>query len=261
MAEQAIELALGWAPELAETHLAASLWRAREADYRGAAAALRLALSIAPTYAAAHEYLGQLQLEGGRTTNGLAHLEQARDLDPSLVFSFPAVARYHALRGDLDNFDSWVARYYEVESRPTDIPVRLIEARVAAWYERHEHSARIGAAMTKLMPPSSAMLAFAETLWCPNIDAEQLRARVERLLPLVPNPQFRVSMLQVACESALLHGHRALALEWLAAAGASTLADLDWLERCVMLEPLHGEAVYRGTVVTVQARVEAIWWR
>jgi serine/threonine-protein kinase len=75
------------------------------------------------------------------------------------------------------------------------------------------------------------------------------------------NAQFRVSMLQVACESALLHGHRALALEWLAAAGASTLADLDWLERCVMLEPLHGEAVYRGTVVTVQARVEAIWWR
>jgi TolB-like protein/predicted Ser/Thr protein kinase len=261
MAEQAIELALGWAPELAETHLAAANWRAQEGDYRGAAAALRLALSIAPTYAAAHEYLGQLQLEGGRTANGLAHLEQARDLDPSLVFSFPAVARYHALRRDLDNFDSWIARYYEVDPRPTDIPVRLIEARVAAWYGRHEHSQTIAAALSKLVPSTSPMLALVETLWCPDVDADELRARVDRLLPFLPNPQFRVSMLQVALESALLHGHRALALEWLAAAGASTLADLDWLERCVLLEPLHGEPVYRGTVLTVQARVEAIWWQ
>jgi serine/threonine protein kinase/Tfp pilus assembly protein PilF len=261
MAEQAIELALGWAPELAETHLAAARWKAQQGDYRGAAAALRLALSIAPTYAAAHEYLGQLQLEGGRTANGLAHLEQARDLDPSLVFSFPGVARYHALRGELDNFDSWIARYYETEPRPTDIPVRLVEARVAAWYGRHEHSQTVAAAMTKLMPPSSTMLAFVETLWCPDIAADELRGRVDRLLPFVPNPHFRTSMLQVACESALLHGHRALALEWLAAAAAGTLADLDWLERCVMLEPLHGEAAYRGTVMTVQARVEAIWWQ
>lgn len=261
LAEQAIELALGWAPELAETHLAAARWRAQGGDYRGAAAALRLALSIAPTYAAAHEYLGQLQLEGGRTRNGLDHLEQARDLDPSLVFSLPAVARYHALRGELDDFDSWIARYYEADPRPTDIPVRLIEARVAAWYGRREHSLTIAAALTKLLPATSPMLAFVETLWRSDIGADDLRARLERMLPYVPNPQFRVSILQVACESALRHGHPALALEWLASAGAGTLADLDWLERCVMLEPLHGETVYRGTVSTVQARVEAIWWQ
>jgi tetratricopeptide (TPR) repeat protein len=261
MAEQALELALGWAPELAETHLAAALWRAQESDYRGAAAALRLALSIAPTYAAAHEYLGQLQLEGGRAPNGLAHLEQAMVLDPTLLFSFPAIARYNALRGDLDSFDSWIARYYEASPRPTDIPVRLIEARVAAWYRRSEHMPTIAAALTKLFPATSPMLAFSETLWLPDLGADELRARVDRMLPFVPNPQFRVSILQVACESALLHGHRALALEWLAAAAAGTLADLDWLERCVMLEPLHGEPAYRGTVMTVQARVEAIWWR
>jgi serine/threonine protein kinase len=261
MAEQATELALGWAPELAETHLAAARWRALQADYRGAAAALRLALSIAPTYAAAHEYLGQLQLEGGRAANGLAHLEQALVLDPTLLFSFPAIARYHALRGDLDSFDSWIGRYYEADPRPTDIPVRLIEARVAAWNRRSEHIPTIAAALTKLFPSDSPMLALSETLWQPDIGADELRARVERMLPYVPNPQFRVSILQVACESALLHGHRALALEWLAAASAGTLADLDWLERCVMLEPLHGEAAYRGTVMTVQARVEAIWWQ
>ena len=42
MAEQAVELALGWAPELAETHLAAARWTAQFGDYRGAATALRL---------------------------------------------------------------------------------------------------------------------------------------------------------------------------------------------------------------------------
>jgi serine/threonine protein kinase len=261
MAEQALELALGWAPELAETHLAAARWRAQQADYRGAAAALRLALSIAPTYAAAHEYLGSLQLEGGRASNGLAHLEQALVLDPTLLFAFPAIARYHALRGDLDSFDHWIARFYEADPRPTDIPVRLIEARVAAWYRRHEHTPKIAAALAQLLSTYPPMLELSETLWLPEVDADELRARVERMLPYVPNPQFRVSILQVGCEAALLHGHRALALELLAAAAVGTLADLDWLERCVMLEPLHGEAGYRGTVMTVQARVEAIWWQ
>jgi eukaryotic-like serine/threonine-protein kinase len=264
MAEQSIELALGWAPELAETHLAAARWRAQQADYRAAAAALRLALSIAPTYAAAHEYLGQLQLEGGRARDGLAHLEQALDLDPSLVFCLPGIARYHALRGDLDSASTWIARYYEADPRPTDIPVRMLEARIAAWYGRQDHTPTLAAAVNKLLPPGSPgspMRDFVETLWRTDVDADELRTCVDRLLLYVPNPQFRTQMLQVACESAMLHGHQALALQWLEAAAAGTLADLDWLEHCVLLVPLHGEPGYRGTVMTVQARVEAIWWR
>ncbi len=261
LAEQAVEAALGWAPELAETHLAAAYWCGQRGDYRGAAASLRLALSIAPTYAAAHGYLGQLQLEGGRTSEGISHLEQALDLDPSLVFTLPSIARWHALRGDLDSFDHWSSRYYEVEPRPTDIPVRMIEARVAAWYRREDRKPTIAAAIAKLMMPGSTLLAFAETLWSTDIAADDLRERVDRMLPYVPNPQFRVGMLQIACESAMLHGHRALAIEYLELAGTSTLADLDWLERCVLLEPLRGEPVYRATVMTVQARVEAIWWQ
>ena len=261
LAEQAVEAALGWAPELAETHLAAAYWSAQRGDYRGAAAALRLALSIAPTYAAAHGYLGQMQLEGGRTNEGIAHLEQALDLDPSLVFALPSIARWHALRGDLESFDHWSGRYYEADPRPTDIPVRMMEARVAAWYGRDDRKPTIAAALGKLMPVSSTVFSFAETLWSTEITADDLRGRVDRMLPFVPNPQFRGSMLQVAVESAMLHGHRSLALDFMQAAAAGTLADLDWLERCTVLAPLHGEAVYRGTIMTVQARVEAIWWQ
>ena len=261
MAEQAVELALGWAPELAETHLAAARWTAQFGDYRGAATALRLALSIAPTYAAAHEYLGQLQLEGGRPTEGLAHLELALDLDPSLVFCLPAVARYHALRGELDEFERWIARYFQSGPRPTDVPVRMMEARVFAWYRRDAELAQTAEALASLLPPGSPMLEFCELLWRTDLDAEALDSRVERLLPFIPNPQFRVSMLQIAIEAALVRGHVDAALRWLEDAAKRTLADLDWLEHCVALASIRDQPIYRQTLVTAQARAEAIWWR
>jgi serine/threonine protein kinase/tetratricopeptide (TPR) repeat protein len=261
MAQQAVEAALGWAPELAETHLAAARWATQSGDYRGAAQSLRLALAIAPTYAAAHEYIGQLQLEGGRPKEGLEHLQLALELDPSLAFSLPAVARYYALRGELEPYDEWMARYFDTSPRPTDIPVRLLQARVAAWTSDAQRAEAAAEALAHLMPPGSPMFEFAAILWTEAMSEGELARRVETILPFVPNPNFRASILQIACEASVLRGHRALALRWLEHASSAPLADLDWLEHCVIFEGLREETLYRQSLATARARAEAIWWR
>ncbi|WP_146155453.1 serine/threonine-protein kinase [Enhygromyxa salina] len=261
MAEAAVEAALGWAPELAETHLASARWSTQAGDYRGAAQSLQLALSIAPTYAAAHAYIGQLQVEGGRPREGLDHLELGLELDPSHLFCLPAIARYHALRDDLDSFDRVIARFYANEHRPTDVPVRTLELRVGAWKGERARIDAAAAELPKLLPPGSPLHEFHALLWLEEVAADALVARVERMLPTVPNPHFRGSMLQIACEAAMIHAYPELALRWLALAGEGPLADLDWLEHCAVLAPLRSEPLYRQNLATARARAEAIWWR
>ncbi|HLT41049.1 MAG TPA: serine/threonine-protein kinase, partial [Enhygromyxa sp.] len=119
LAERAITDALAGAPELAETQLAAARWAAYSGDFPRAARSLWQALSIAPTYAEAHYFLGLLQLEGGRAAEGLERIELALELDSSLLWSLSSIARYHALRGDLAEYDRWIARFFAAEQRPT----------------------------------------------------------------------------------------------------------------------------------------------
>ncbi|PRQ05638.1 serine/threonine-protein kinase [Enhygromyxa salina] len=261
MAEQALEVALGWAPELAETHLAVARWHTATGDYRGAAHSLSFALTIAPTYAPALAYLGQLQVEGGRPQQGLAHLELAFELEPSLAFCLPAIARYHVLRGDVEAYDATVGRYYAIEPRPTDVPVVLLQLRAAAWLGEPSRLERPAAALAELISPSSPIYEFAAILWLDELGEDEIVARVERALPLVPNPRFRTAILQIACEASLRRAHAQLGLRWLELAGDGPLADVDWLEHCVMLEPLRSKLLYRQIKTTARARADAIWWR
>ena len=48
----------------------AAIWAVQHGEYKQAAESLRQALRIAPTYAAAHEYLGKLQLARERAREG-----------------------------------------------------------------------------------------------------------------------------------------------------------------------------------------------
>ncbi|KIG18887.1 Serine/threonine protein kinase [Enhygromyxa salina] len=261
MAEQAIEVALGWAPEVAETHLAAARWHTQAGDYRSGARSLSYALTIAPTYASALAYLGQLQVEGGRPLAGIDNLELAFELEPSLAFCLPPIARYHVLRGEVPSYDGWLGRYYAVEPRPTDFPVVLLQLRAANWLGDPARLAGPAAAMADLLAPGSPIYEFAATLWLDPLTADELVARVEQALPLVPNPRFRTTVLQVACEAAMRHGHPQLGLRWLALAGEGPLADADWLEHCAALEPLRSELLFRQIKATARARADAIWWR
>ncbi|HLT38344.1 MAG TPA: hypothetical protein VK034_18790, partial [Enhygromyxa sp.] len=94
-----------------------------------------------------------------------------------------------------------------------------------------------------------------------SVDEATLIAAVERFLPAVPNPYFRATALQFGCELALIHGHRRLALDWLEQIDDTPFPDLDWLERCVVLEPIRETETYRRCATSIRARVDAINWR
>ncbi|HLT38866.1 MAG TPA: protein kinase, partial [Enhygromyxa sp.] len=121
-ARVAVETALAGASELAETHLAAAMHAVQHGEYKQAAESLRQALRIAPTYTAAHEYLGRLQIEAGRPNEGVAHLELALQLDPSLSTALPDIGRYRALRGDLAGFDAIIQQFLTLTGRDNDMP-------------------------------------------------------------------------------------------------------------------------------------------
>lgn len=261
LAEQAITAALAGAPELAETQIAAARWAAYSGDFPRAARSLRQALDIAPTYAEAHYFLGLLQLEGGRAREGLERILLALELDSSLLWSLSSIARYHALRGDLAEYERWIARFFAAEQRPTEVPVHVLQARVGGWFGDRRRSAEAAAALARLVGPSSAMAKVAGLHASDGVDEPTLVAAVDRFLRVVPNPYFRATALQFGCELALIHGHRRLALDWLDELDDTPFPDLDWLEHCVVLEPVRDTEVFRRCVASTRARVEAIGWR
>jgi TolB-like protein/predicted Ser/Thr protein kinase len=260
LAEQAITAALAGAPDLAETQLAAARWAAYSGDYPRAARALHRALAIAPTYAEAHYFLGLLQLESGRASAGLERVSLALELDSSLLWALTSIGRYHALRGDLEECDRWIARFYASDPRPTDFPVSVLQARIGSWFGDRQRSATAAARLEQLSP--AAPIARLVALYVhEHVDAPTLTVALERCLPVVPNPYFRATALQIGCELAAIHRLDALALEWLEQLDATAFADLDWLEHCPVLERIRNYETYRHCVASTRARVEAIGWR
>ncbi|HVI02297.1 MAG TPA: protein kinase [Enhygromyxa sp.] len=261
LAERAVTAALAGAPELAETQLAAARWAAYLGEFPQAVRALRQALAIAPTYAEALYFFGLLQLESGRASEGLERIELALELDAGLLWALSTVARYHALRGDIAEYDRWIARFFAADTRPTEIPVHMLQARVGGWIGDRERSATAAAAIGRSLGKAAALAKLAALYASEPVSEATLTELFERLLPSVPNPYFRATMLQIGCELAVLHGHEQLAVTWLEQLDAAAFADLDWLEHCVVLEPIRSRAIHRRCVASTRARAEAIGWR
>src|SRR5690606_32461856 len=174
-ARVAVETALAGASELAETHLAAAMHAVQHGEYKQAAEALRQALRIAPTYTAAHEYLGRLQIEAGRPNEGVAHLELALQLDPSLSTALPDIGRYRALRGDLAGFDAIIQQFLTLTGRDNDMPTAMLEIRVGAW---HRDPARMERGCSRLSDNSGsdgyAIGSFARMMSAPELDRKSV---------------------------------------------------------------------------------------
>ncbi len=261
LAEQAIAAALAGAPEIAETQLAAARWASYAGNHIDAARHLRQAVAIAPTYAEAHHYLGLLQLEGGRPRDGLARVELALELDPTLLLAHPSIARYHALRGDLAEYERWIARFFATKPRPSDTPVRVLQARVAGWYGDRERAGVAADELARTLGPTAQLPKVIALFAATKVSAATLLAPHAAFAPSVPNPFFRATTLQIACELALIHGHESLATDRLEELAVAPFSDLDWLERCVVLEPVHEHDAYRRCLAATRARVDAVGWR
>jgi serine/threonine protein kinase len=257
VARSAVDAARNGAGEVAETHLAIAMLAVQSGDYRMAATALQEALHIAPTYAAAHDYLGRLQLEAGRPERGMRHAQLAWELDPSLFLVPRDLARYHALRGDRERCLQWWAEI--VRTCPDRHPVYLQELRFASWFRDTAWVARVAAALG--VEAGQNRIQFSMVRLYPRTDLaeSELREVVSVGLNTVDNPRVRSLVRQLGCELAAWHGFDQLALEYLTAAADGVLVDLDWLDHCPLLDRLRDREAFARARMLVADRADAIW--
>lgn len=256
LAEQAVARAEADAPELADTMLASAMLHAHNGRYRVAATALRRVVEQAPTFAAAHEYLGRLQLESGQPEQAIHHLDLAATLDPQLIFALPEIARYHALRGNFDGYERELERYGQGKS--SNVALLLLRVRVASWQRDPE---RLRPHLLALLSSSAQTFSIVEIaeLLVDTPSADTIVARIERVLLLARNPRFATLLRQLGAEVSGFHGHDDQAMRFVEQAAAGVLVDLDWLDRCPLLERLRGRPEWDATRQLVLARASAIW--
>lgn len=82
-AKEAAEKALSLDPNIAEAHAALALYKQHyEWDWAGAEIAFKLAISINPNNATAHQWYGEFWAFMGRTEESIVEVEKAAELDP-----------------------------------------------------------------------------------------------------------------------------------------------------------------------------------
>ena len=257
-AREAVARAMAWAPELAESRLAAGNLAAHDCEFYEAASHMREALRLAPTFSLAHELLGRMELEIGRGRTGVEHLELAAELDPALSYAHADIARYHALMGDLDAFHASVefllARLEH--HRPS---TGMVYMRVGGWFRDFALVRRGLACIEGEGPRVVGLRAYGEMLVGEPIeDLSELDAHYARTLAGALSPRFKSYVEQSSAELCAFHGFGARALAHIEAATRWGLIDLVWIDRCPLFDGLREDPSFRATRATVKARAEQI---
>jgi serine/threonine-protein kinase len=247
------------APELAETHLAAGIRATNYADYRAAVCSLESALKIAPTYAAAHEYLGMLQCEAGRGKEGARRLEHAIALDPTLMRGGFILSRTHALAGRFDRCELALA---DVDRRIGLAARRLTAAarvRMAAWRGDGEDLRRWATELHHQDAMNWRFMSFYAQALVGEIGEDGLRQGFAQVIATAQNPRFLSFAAQLAAEVYAALGRADEARLHVMRAATSVLVDLEWLDGCPLLAELRKHPDYPDLRRRVRVRAEAIW--
>jgi len=258
LCETAVAEALRDAPDLPETHLAAARMQGQQGDFLGAARALARALELAPTHAATHAMLGTLQCEAGLTDEGRRHIELAIELDPRDLSPLFGLARHHGLHGDYEQFEATVERLCAWAPRMQPI-IAVLRMRVAIWRGDRPQIRRWH---DVIRHSHSSQLQFVEDLGryvLGELELPAVQAAFEARFPATVSRRRRAVNDQVLVEALMARGEHALGMEHLHDLAMTMLVDIDWLERCPLLEPLRGKPPMATIESTVRARAQAIW--
>jgi TolB-like protein len=252
----AVERALAEAGDLAETHVAAARYAVHTMDLAGAARSLSRALTIAPTSASAHEYLGFLQCEAGRPDEGIRHLELAAELDPTLKLGLVTAARHYALVGDQARAEEYLERV-RATVLGNDVGLIAMEARFATWRGDLPSVERCRAAIQR----SPEQFGFLTLMLDTYLGLRDV-AEVESMPPASSmgfSPRFTTLADQLVAELLASRNRIETAMAALRRAVDNCLVDLEWLERCPALQPLRTHADYAELHRRVRARADEIW--
>lgn len=256
-AQTSLARSVALAPDAAETHFAKAHLASQLGRYRDAVAAIREALSRAPMMPEAHQVLGSLQLEAGRSQLGLERLDLALALDAHLPRALFEQARWRVLYGDPDAAESTIARLARMPA--TEHLVGHLRARAGVW-RRDPELVRRGLREFERANLATAplMLTYARAA-LGAAEAEAAVATFNDAMGAHASPKQRAQLRQLCVEVLCARGEWERALEHLREGAAATLVDLEWVDWCPLLDELRTRDDFARCRAQVAARSAEIW--
>jgi eukaryotic-like serine/threonine-protein kinase len=256
LAMQAVAHAQAHAPNLPETHFAAAMLKVQEVDFAAARRSIDRALTLAPTYVDALEYLGMLLSEAGAVDAAFERLRLAMELDPNRPYPHIFIGRMHALLG---RHEEAMAMYTHAEQSHVhgQFAATMARLRLAAWRGEGWGFQLSDKAQAELGNPRWLMArAYGQAL-SGQLDEAEAASVATSLIAMRQSARAVTTVAQLLCEIWLLLDQKERAFGELARACNFGLIDLLWLDRCALLAPLRelqGYAeVRRRTVLHAQA--------
>ncbi|AKF09019.1 serine/threonine protein kinase [Sandaracinus amylolyticus] len=256
-AARAIERAVEHAPDLAETHYARAQIASQHGRYREAVGAVRTALSIAPTLPEAHQFLGMLQVEAGRAKEGLQRIDLALQLDPNLLFASLEKMRWNGQYGDLVVFDAIAEKWSDDPTKQPFLAQQLV--RVGA-FRRDEARIRRGIVLLEdLDIPSAPFMKLYARVMLGEREVQGGLAALRTVLDGKVSDRFRSLVHQLCAEAYGRLGDVPSMMEHVRGGAESVLVDLEWMDRCPLIEQARAQPEFAELRRKVRARCEQIW--
>jgi tetratricopeptide (TPR) repeat protein len=252
VALRAAERAKAAAPSAGEPRVALANYYFIMGDAAAAAREVNDALRLSPSLPDVHELCGRILAEVGRPEEGLAFLERALLLEPSMLRTKLDIARVSALAGDWSKAESL---YDDLPQEPNEQNAYWFpRARLAIWNGDGVWAewAKIELAPLTftLRPPVEAICELILTKQLP----ESLREALDSLGKITGRVRRRpIFFRQLKAEAYAYVGDDDVALLALDEAASLGLIDVVWLDRCPLFASLRRDERF----AEIRARVEA----
>ena len=254
-ARKAVKDAVERASDVPMTQVVAARLAVNEGRYLDAAAALAKALKMAPTFGTAHDYLGMLQLEGGRPAEGRRRVELAMSLDPTLQLGAVALARHFVMRGQDAKFEAVRAKTIGAGR----FTLSLVALRAAGWRRDVDEVKRIGEQLIAAFGPMARAPRLLVASFTAADPPENLEEMIVAEIGPSASPRATSFAFQLAVEVLASAGHAEPAMSALEHAATGILADVDWIAHCPALDILRPLPAFADLRAQVEARAASIW--
>jgi tetratricopeptide (TPR) repeat protein len=235
-ARELVQLALAAGPQLAESHIAAGHLELHVGDPGHAARHFRQAISRAPHVAESHEYMGRMLLEAGFLDLGLARIDSALALSPTMGTVRWDVARAWALEGRYDDCERLIA-----DLVASGLDRWMSRARFALWRRDVETLVALGSQRGGGTHPMLDLVTGIGHTILADSYREQRDDYIARAMAHTTSRRQGAFAAQLIAEVAGYFGDRDTCLAMIDRAAATSAFDLHWLDRCPLL------AIARGT--------------